>query len=216
MVQFNLLPDVKLEYIKARRTKNLMTVISFVVGAVALTILIFALMYVHVVQRKSLSDLNSDIKEYSTQIKDVEDLDKILTVQNQLNTLSTLHDEKPAASRLLGYITQVTPEKAGLNRLTVDFVNSSLVIGGTAPSQDVVSTYTDTLKSTRYTTDKTNGAANAFSEVVLSSFSRDEKGASFTISLKFDPIIFKITDKPELVIPTGLVTNQSNLFKAEN
>lgn len=216
MVQFNLLPDVKLEYVKARRTKNLMTVIALVVGALALAILLFAFVFVQVVQRKSLNDLNDDIKSYSKQIREVEDLDKILTVQNQLNTLTTLHEEKPTASRLLGYISQVTPEKASLNKLSVDFANTTMTLGGSAPSQDIVSTYTDTLKSTRFTTDKSTESKKAFSEVVLSSFSRDEKGAIFTITLKFDPTIFKVTDKPVLVVPTGLVTNQSNLFKADN
>ncbi len=216
MIQFNLLPDVKLEYVRARRSKVLMTIVALVVGAVSLAVMLFALIYVQVIQRKSLNDLDADIKSYSAEVKKVQDLNKILTVQNQLNTLTPLHDAKPAASRLFGYITQVTPEKASLNKLLVDFTSNAMTIGGSAPSQEVVSTYTDTLKATKFTTDKSSEPRAAFSEVVMSSFGRDDKGATFTITLKFQPDIFKMTDKPQLVIPSGLVTNQSNLFKVGN
>lgn len=216
MIQFNLLPDVKLEYVKARRSKNLMTAVAFVVGAVSLAIMLFGLFYVQVIQRKSLNDLNSDIKKYSNQVRNTEDINKILTVQNQLNTLTGLHNQKPATSRLLGYITQVTPEKASLNKLSLDFAQTAMTIGGTAPSLEVVSTYTDTLKATTFTTEKSTKPAKAFSDVVLTSFARNETGATFTITAKFDPKIFDNTEKPQLIIPSGLSTNQSNIFKAEN
>lgn len=216
MVQFNLLPDVKLEYVKVRRTRNLMAAIALVVGAVSLGIMLFSLFYVQVVQRKSLSDLNDDITKYSKEIKNIDDLDQILTVQNQLRTLTGLHNDKPSASRLFGFITQVTPSQASLNKLGVNFAESKMTIGGAAPTLDVVSTYTDTLKATKFITTASNQPQKAFSEVVLSSFARDDKGATFTITLKYEPTLFKMTEAPQLIIPKGVVTNQSNVFKAGN
>ncbi len=95
MVQFNLLPDVKLEYVKTQRTKRLLTLISIVVSIVGLAVLFLSFVTVNVVQKKSLNDLSSDITKYSSQLKNVKDLDKILTVQNQLSTLKGLHDQEP-------------------------------------------------------------------------------------------------------------------------
>ena len=92
MIQFNLLPDVKLEFIKARRLKRLVVMGSVGFSALALFILILVLVSVDVVQKKSLHDLNKDIQSNSTQLKSIPDLDKILTVQNQLGTLTSLHD----------------------------------------------------------------------------------------------------------------------------
>jgi hypothetical protein len=211
MIQFNLLPNVKLEYVKAQRTKHLLTLISIIVSLAALGILGVSIFSVDVVQKKSLSDLNGDIKKYSNQLKDVKDLDKILTVQNQLSTLTSLHDQKPVASRLFGYLSQVTPKQVGLDKLTVNFKENTMVLGGSAPSLDFVSTYTDTLKATNY---KVDGGAtkHAFSNVVLSNFSRDQRGASFTITLSFDPAIFSSQNTVSLIVPVGTNADQSNVF----
>ena len=216
MVQFNLLPDVKLQYVKTQRTKHLITVTSVIISVAGLAILTVALLTVDVVQKKALSDENRDIKSYSAQLKSVPNLDKILTVQNQLNTLSTLHDQKPVTSRRFTYISQVTPSLANLNQLDIDFSANTLTIGGTAPSLDVVSTYTDTLKSTTYqATGTTGGSAqtHAFSQVVLSSFGRNDSGATFTITCNFDPVIFNTDDNVKLVVPQTAGASPTNVFQ---
>jgi Tfp pilus assembly protein PilN len=211
MIQFNLLPDVKLEYVKAQRSKHLLTVISTLVSIAAVALLIVSIVSVDVVQKKSLSDLNSDIKRYSTQLKSVKDLDKILTVQDQLGTLTTLHDQKPVASRMFAYISQVVPQQVDLDKLTLDYTAGTLTFGGTAPTIDAVSTFTDTLKATTYKTDA-NTKGHAFSGVVLGSFSRDEKGASFTITCTFDPVIFNSQDAVTLKVPATADADQSSVF----
>lgn len=216
MVQFNLLPNVKLEYVKAQRTKNLMTFISIVVGVSALAVFVVSMLVVNVVQKKSLSDLNKDISTYSKQLKSTKDLSKILTVQNQLSTLTSIHDGKPVASRLFDYISQVTPAQAGLNKLTIDFAGNTMSIGGTAPSLDTVSLYTDTLKATYFTTDQDSAQNNAFSNVVLANFGRNDSGATFTITASFDPTIFKATNTVKLVVPSTAAADQSNVFDAGN
>lgn len=210
MIQFNLLPDVKLEYVKAQRTKHLLTLVSIVVSAASLGILAISLFSVDVVQKKSLHDLNNDISRYSSQLKDVKDLDKILTVQNQLGTLTGLHDQKPVVSRLFGYISQVTPQQANLDKLSLDFQNNVLTLGGKAPSLDVVSTYTNTLKSTTYKAGSSK--AHAFKDVVLTNFSRDDQGASFTITVGFDPLIFQSQNSVTLTVPANADSSQSSVF----
>lgn len=213
MIQFNLLPDVKLEFIRARRIKRLMTLASMLLIAVSLAVFVVLIAYVHGVQKKSLGDLNSDISKYSTQLKNVKDLDKILTVQNQLSTLTGLHDDKPVAARLFPYLTQLTPQKAALSELKVDFTANTMEITGEAPALDVVNTYTDTLKATKFTIKGSDDSQKAFSDVVLANFGRDDKGATFTITLTFKPDIFDNANTVTLSVPTGASVDPAALFQ---
>ncbi len=212
MVQFNLLPNVKLEYVRTRRTKYLLTLISIVVSVAAIVVLLFSLFMVNVIQKKSLNDLNKDISTYSQQLQEVPDLSKILTVQNQLSTLTQLHDSKPVTSRLFDYISKVTPAQASLNKITIDFSDNSMNIGGSAPTLDTVSLFTDTLKVTEYTIEGDTNPAKAFSSVVLSNFGRDDKGATFTITMNFDLQIFNAANKINLVVPSTAAADSSNVF----
>lgn len=215
MIQFNLLPDVKLEFIKARKLKRLVTLISIVAGAAGLFVMLLMLTTVDIVQKKAIRDANNDITTYSKQLKNISDLDKILTVQNQLNTLTDLHDKKVVASRLFSYISQVTPSQATISSLSVDFLVHTMTVSGGAPGLGVVNAYTDTLKATTYKTDAAGSTdKKAFSGIVLSSFGRATNGASYTITLTFDPIIFNNANTVTLTIPSGSTSNTSNLFQA--
>lgn len=215
MIQFNLLPDVKLQFIKARRTKRMMEFISVIVIAAALLVLGIMMVSVNVVQKKSLHDLDGDIRRYSSQLKAIPDLDKILTVQNQLNTLPELHSQKAVASRLFNYLSQLTPAQATISKLDIDFTQYTLTISGEAPALDVVNTYTDTLKATTYTTEDNKVATHAFNSVVLSSFGRDSRSATYTITANFDPAIFSGASKVTLKVPAGATVDPSALFQKQ-
>ena len=95
MIQFNLLPDVKLEYVKAQRTKSTVISASFIAAGSAFAIFLLLFLIVNVVQRKSTSDLNKDIKKYHSQLTSTPDLAKIVTIQSQLKALPGLHEAKP-------------------------------------------------------------------------------------------------------------------------
>ncbi|HUB93118.1 MAG TPA: PilN domain-containing protein [Verrucomicrobiae bacterium] len=215
MVQFNLLPDVKLEYVKTQRTKNLLTLVSIVASVAGIAILLISVVTVDVVQKKSLDDENNDISRYSSQLKSIPNLNKILTVQNQLSTLTSLHDQKPVVSRLFGYIAEVTPTQTDLNELNIDFTANTITIGGSAPSLAAVSTYTDTLKATTYTISGSSSKSNAFSNIVLTSFGQNQSGATFTITCSFDPAIFNTNDDVALSVPQTASATQS-VFQGGN
>jgi uncharacterized protein YoxC len=212
MIQFNLLPDVKQEFIKAKRTKRNTTVIAGAVTAVALAVLIILLLVVKVAQQKHLNDLNADIKKYSNQLQNTPDLNKILTVQNQLNSLPALHDQKPVVSRLPDYLAKITPAKASVTKLHVDFATNTVEITGEADNLNTVNKYADTLKFTTFTTDSDSKAKPGFSEVVLSNFSRNEKNTSYTLTLKFDPAIFDTKNVITLTVPK-IITTRSETEK---
>jgi Tfp pilus assembly protein PilN len=201
MIQFNLLPDVKQQYIKALRTKRLVMVISFVASAVALTVLLILVLSVYVVQKKNINDLKSSIATNSSELKSTPQLATVLTVQSQLNSLATLNSQNPEASRLFDYLTQLTPTQVTIADFQIDFTMDTVVMTGNAPSLAAVNTFVDNLKYTTYTVSGEATSQSAFSSVVLTSFGFDSTGtASYSISYNFDPTIFNNGDTVTLSV----------------
>lgn len=212
MIQFNLLPDIKIHYLKAKRQKHVVILVAVIASVTALAVFILLLVTVFALQKKNISDLNKDIKTSSEELQSVPELNKILTVQSQLGTLGPLHDKKVVSSQLLGYITQVTPAAASISKLEVDYALNTMKITGSAPDSGVVNTFTDTLKFTTYATSDNSNQKNAFSNVALLTFSRDAKAATYEIDLKFDPVIFGNAKQVVLNVPK-IVTTRSQTAK---
>lgn len=220
MIQFNLLPDVKLDYIKAERQKHLVVSISTIASIAAVALFVILIVIVDVWQKKSMNDLNSDITTSSTQLQNTNSLNKILTVQNQLGALETLHNQKPVVSRLFGYLQQVTPASVTIATLNVDYTQHTITITGAAGSIDDINTFVDTLKFATYGTSSTSSQQNAFTNVVLASFSRSSKSATYTVNLGFAPTIFSETSKAVLTVPNKITTrsilDQPTIFNSTN
>jgi len=211
MIQVNLLPDVKIVYMRTTRNKRLVIGISSLVIIASLAILLLLGSIVYIFQKKNLSDLNGDITTYNNQLKNTPDLAKVLTVQNQLKVLTGLHEQKPVASRVFGYLTQLTPAAASISQLDVDFDGTTMTLAGTASSLDVANTYIDTLKFTKYQEVDGEGkpqgeVVSAFSNVVMSQFARTTSGATYTITLTYDPAIFSGTNNVKLSVPSIIST----------
>lgn len=213
MIQFNLLPDIKLEYIKAKRSKHTVMVVSVLVGGASLAVLVILFMTVAIFQKKHLSDLNKDITNMSSELKGTPDINKILTVQNQLNSLPALLNGKPVVSRLFGYITSITPSNTSISKFDVDFSKQLINIQGDADTLETVNKFVDTIKFTTYSTaDGNTKDQNAFSSVVLASYGRTDKGATYQITLNYDQAIFDSTKKVTLTVPK-IITTRSELEK---
>ena len=214
MIQFNLLPSVKLEYVRAKRNKRITLLAAVLIAGVSLGIVVLLFVAVQLVQKKYSNDLSADIKTESSKLENTQDLNKILTVQNQLAALPGLHDQKPVAIRLIDFVKQVLPAKVSIADLEVDYSAQKFKIDGSADAISTINTFVDTLKFTTY---KSNSGktGNAFSSVVLSSFGRDDKGAKYEISLTYDPEIFANESPVSLVIPPGKITTRSETEKPE-
>lgn len=207
MIQFNLLPDIKIQYLRARRQKHLVLLVSIVTILASLAILVILISVVFVLQKKNIADLSKDITKASKELEGTTDLNKMLTVQNQLKALQGQHDAKPVATRIFGYITQSTPASATISRLQVDFALQTITMTGAADKLETVNTFADTLKFATYHTAKQPDTEKpAFSNVVLTSFGRDSKGATYTMNLKFDQVIFSELDDVTLTVPKKVTT----------
>ncbi|MCA9333450.1 hypothetical protein KC963_00195 [Candidatus Saccharibacteria bacterium] len=219
MIQFNLLPDVKIEYIHAERVKRSVILVASIVAGVAFAIFLMLFISVNFLQKQHLNNLNKDIARDTAQLQAIPDIDKILTVQNQLNSLTSLHEAVPATSRLMPYLGQVTPAQASISDVEVDFTANTMKISGSTDSLVTVNKFIDTLKFTTYTTNLDSEPKNAFTNVVLSSFAVDEDSVTYQISLQFDPQIFNNTVQVTLNVPKTVTTRSetekpSDLFQA--
>lgn len=206
MIQFNLLPDVKIEFIRTQRTKRMV-----ILGALGLAGLSIGLLLVMVsysaVQDRHIGNLDKDIKSITEELESNEELTSILSVQNQLQSLPALYNGRPAASRLPQYLDQTTPTGVGIGRLIIDFSANSMEIAGTAPTLEAINNYIDTLKFTTFKAgDESGSENNAFTGVVLSEFGRDDSEATFVVTLIFNPQIFDATKSIELTVPNKVTT----------
>lgn len=223
MIQFNLLPDVKIKYIKSRRQKRTVVLISSLVGIGSLGIVVLMGVYVFAVQGLQIANYSNQIKKSSESIKNkqsqVDDINKVLTVQNQLGALDTLHAEKPIRSRIFDYLSKLTPSQITIAQLDLDSGEglNNITIEGSTDTLETVNKFVDTLKFTRFKLqdqieDEDYTGDYIFTEVVLVNFSRDKEGASYTVKFTYNPIIFSSTEKVDaLLVPQGLTTTRSAL-----
>lgn len=211
-IQFNLLPDIKIEYLKARRQQHLVVLVSVLTSIAFVAIFVLLISFVFGLQKKNISDLNGDIKSASNELNSTKDLTKILTVQNQLNVLPGLHDKKILSSRLYDYLSQVTPTDASIAKINVDYALFTIVVSGKGKDLATVNKYVDTVKFTKYNTKADKTEKNAFSEVVLQSFSVDKDGVTYDIGFKFDPLIFDATQTVKLTVPQ-IISTRSEVDK---
>lgn len=215
-VEFNLLPDTKMDVVKANRTRSTIISIAFLVSAVSLAIFILLFFTADVLQSKQLKDANNDINTANNKLRNTANLEKILTVQNQLSALTKLHQGKHINSRIYAYLPQVTPTNVSIGSLTLDNTANTLQISGTAVSQHAVNTFIDTLKFTTYTPSGGTNKQNAFPSVVETNFALGTPKVSYVLQVTFDPALFSNAQSaPTLNVP-NLTTTRSVLEDPSN
>lgn len=204
MIQFNLLPDVKLQYIKTQHTKRLVMIISLLAAIASVALVSILFITVQVAQKKHLNDLSKDIAVEIKKLNSTEDLNKILTIQNQLNSLPQLHTNKPITSRIFGYVQQITPVQADISSLQLNMETNTITISGTADSVVTANKFADTVKFATYKS-STVTSGKPFKNVVTS-LSAGQLKASFGLTFEFDPALFSSADTPVITVPTIIST----------
>lgn len=221
MIQLNLLPDVKKEYIKAQRTKATVVSASILVtfGSIALAILLFVIVYV--AQPGLIGFKQGEIDEKSENLRSVEDIDKYLTIQNQLEALPELHDGKVIYSRLFGFLKVLNPAPPNnirLSTLQVDEENKIILFTGVTSGFQAFSVFQDTLRNAEVTYKNEAGEEvkeKLFTEdgITIQSQSlatnQGKQELNFTVEATYSETAFSpATDSPKLTIP-NIKTTQS-------
>lgn len=188
-------------------------VVCALVSAGALGVFGLVAGYVYGVQGAQITSVNKEIEKVNNSInnknRQVDDFNKVLTVQNQLLSLDTLHADKPVTSRLFEYLSKLTPAQVTISNINVSYdEGNSLTLQGSTDTIETINRFVDTLKFTTFTTTAEGSEPKpVFTDVVLGSFARDKQGASYTVRMIYDPIIFQSSEvSAGLSVPQKITT----------
>lgn len=110
MIEINLVPDVKQELLRAQTQRNLIISVSILLSIAAGAVILVVALYVYGGQTLMMATSNKTIDEQYAKLSSVQDLDKMLTIQNQLTAVSTLNKDKRVTSRLYDMLNIVVPD----------------------------------------------------------------------------------------------------------
>lgn len=220
MIQLNLLPDLKKEFIKAQKTKGTVISVSILVtiGSLGLSALLFV--YVTFLQQIQINMATDDIAQKETQLKNVENIDKYLTIQNQLAALPGLHNAKGSYDRLLTYINVInpgTPNNVTLSNLQLVTDEQAITITGTTKSFETLNVFIDTLKNAEINFKK-NGQGDPvtekmFTQVLIQATGlarvNGQSAVSFTVKTIYNPNDFDVQNTDVKAAVPNMTTTQS-------
>ena len=219
MIQLNLLPDVKKEFLRAESARRKAIAISILVTIIAAGATAVFAIYVYAVQNVIIFAQTQDIKNKSAELSKVKDLDKYLTVQNQLKQLSGLHNNKNNYSRLLTFLPTLNPappQNVTISSLEVVSEASTISIKASVADYGSLTTFKDTLVNAEYSyLSQDNGEpvkGKLFKNVTIENATYENTargaGVSFSILLAYEPEVFKQANTNVTVtVPNKETTN---------
>lgn len=151
MIEINLIPDVKRELLRAQRTRALVIFVSIITSIVAAGLVVALLLYIFAVQNVRGYFLDEQISDKGTQLSEVKDLSKMLTIQNQLGKIPSLNDQKVMASRTFDALSAIippSPNGVGISQLTLDTAMKTIRLEGQTRGYDSMEVFKKTLEST--------------------------------------------------------------------
>ncbi len=211
-LQLNLLPDIKMQANKQEKVRNRLVGVAVMVSLVCFGVFVLMALTVYGLQKKQLSDSNKQIETASAELQKIPNLNKVLTVRNQLGQLVNLHQSKHTISRLFSYLKQVTPQDVSINQVALDTATNSIRLTGTAASPHAVNVFIDTLKYSQFRMGKSGSLQSAFIGVVENSFGLSDNGVNFSLTFKFDPQLFagyRVDSQGKVVTPILVVPNKA-------
>ena len=129
MVQINLVPDVKLELIRAQRHRNIVisTAILVMIASVGVIVLLGATIGYQAVRTTVLT---GQIKEKDEEFRSKPDIAKTVTIQNQLQSIQATHEQKAMTSRIFDVLLEATAKDTDnsvtFNSFTIDSTEKTI------------------------------------------------------------------------------------------
>jgi len=146
MIRLNLLPDVRREALGTQPAQRKLIRIAQLASIVAIGVTLLLVIWVYGVQGIQKKLLNDSISGRYRELRTVKDIDTYATIQNQLASLTSLHDNKNLTSRLLDYLPSLNVGVT-FNKVTMADKDHSLVFEGEAIDYRRLVIFRDTLKS---------------------------------------------------------------------
>lgn len=223
MIQLNLVPDVKLELIKAQRHRNFVITgaIGVSIAAVSILVLVMIVWGGQLFYEKTLTD---KISKLDNEFQNITDISKTVTVQNQLENIQETHDGKAMTSRMLDLVAEAsakgTDNSVSYNSFAIDTSAKTITLVAQTDKRgfeaaDVFKKniegmqmfYVDgdpekqpnEFKTEPETKRKDEHTVTIASDVTLSDLSYSEQDedrrntVSFRLTFKYDPILFDST-----------------------
>jgi hypothetical protein len=218
MIEINLVPDVKQELIRARMARSAVISGSIIAIIVAAGVVVVLSIYVFGVQTVRGAVADASIKSGSDKLASVNDLSKILTIQNQLTKMSSLNDNKKIDSRvfdLLQAIIPPSPNEVKVSSLVVDATAGTVMFQGQTPGYPSLEAFKKTIGAANVHFKDSGGTQT---DVVLAtnlsisnvSYGEDASGGKvlrFNVSFTYAPELFS----PATVDPTIVLINGGNV-----
>lgn len=220
MIEINLIPDVKQELIRAQRTRTAVISTAVIVSIASVGVVILLVAYVFGAQLLRQNFLNDQIKAKDAELSQIEDLSKILTIQNQLTKISELNDQKNINSRTFDLLQAITPvddngqatvqisDVSVANAITSEegSTEGRITLQGQTASFSSMEVFKKTVESAiiEYNQDgeKTSVklASNiGTSEISYGADSQNNKVVRFTLSFGFAPELFSPTVESPII-----------------
>lgn len=218
MIEINLVPDIKQEMLRAQRMRNVAITISILVGVAAGTVVLILAGVLGgqvAVEKMTEGTINDQYKKLAA----TQDINDMITIQNQLDSVSAINDKKSITSRLLDVLAAINPAAPNdvkMSKVTLDPVESTLTIEGSAsggyPATEV---FRKTILNT-----KVEGKATGDTEITTTpltddvalrdmSYGQDANGARvvrFTIEFVYPKGLFDNTlQEVRIVTPTDRI-----------
>ncbi len=224
MIEINLVPDIKQELLKAQRVRNYVISGSIIVG-IASIVLVVILSVVLGGQAVASRVLDGNINSLFAQLKGSQDLSKVLTIQNQLNGLSEMHQVKNIDSRLfplLDAINPSSPNTISIASAKVDAATKTISIEGEATNMyDAAEAFKKSIAGTRieYMEDgsrKTtplvkDASAITSSDVGVSEDASGKKVLRLTLTFEYPAELFAVASK-DAVIKSPVRSNVTDSY----
>ena len=219
MIELNLLPDVKKEFIKAQRVRNRVVSGAVLTSLIAGGIVAFLATTVYGAQMLLINNMNAQIRDNHTALAKKQEINKYLAIQSQLSAVDEVSKQRDVYSRLLEYIPRLNPappSNVSLYTLSLVKADSSLMLEGSAGSFEAVNNFRSTLQNAKvvYKLDGQDKEVALFSAVDVTapgmSSAEGKVSVGFKAILTFAPEVFNehITDT-KIVVPQ-LVTSDSD------
>lgn len=208
MIQVNLIPDVKYELLKARMLRvniiSICTIASIIAGGVVVLLAVYVFGVQSVATAFATSATESEFKKLSK----VEDLSKMLTIQDQLSKLSSLDEDKPRTSRLFELLETVIP--SGDNAITystlkLDTDEGVITIEAEAKNgYEALEVFKKTITETAFDYETEDGEPKSVDVIVspvvvgdtnYGQNSNNERVLRFSLSFEYAPELLSTTSK---------------------
>jgi len=200
MIEINLIPDVKQELLKAQRTRATVISASIITCIVAGAVVTLLAIYVFGVQLGRNLILDNSIKSGSAKLSEVEDLSKMLTIQNQISKINELNDKRTVDSRLFDVLSAVippAPNDVQISVLSMNTEESTIRLEGQTRAYDSMEVFKKTIDSSVivYTENGEEKQVKLASEISTTDVSYgansdNQKVLRFTLSFKYPEELF--------------------------